>query len=150
LADFVGAVMLALAVALLTSGILGTQACGWTSPQAPALVVVSLLLLAIFVERCRRVPSPALDLSLFSDANYRLAKLGAARGGGSGRLLPRAQPSLLGLTVNALALPLEVRATNYKQGAFRIPQCGIVQEPAIARAVLYFKIPCHDHSTMQN
>jgi EmrB/QacA subfamily drug resistance transporter len=74
--DFVGAVMLAVAVALLTFGILGTQAWGWTAVQTPALLLVSLLLLGAFIARSRTVSSPALDLSLFSDGNYRLSNLG--------------------------------------------------------------------------
>jgi len=67
--------MLALAVALLTFGILGTRSCGWTAVDTPAWLVVSLVLLGILIERLRRVPSPALDLMLFKDANYRLANL---------------------------------------------------------------------------
>ena len=74
--DFLGAVMLAVAVALLTFGILGTQAWGWTAFQTPALIAVSLLLLGLFILRSGRVPSPALDLTLFRDPNYRLANLG--------------------------------------------------------------------------
>lgn len=76
LPDFVGVVQLITAVGLVTVGIISSEAWGWLDARTVSFAIAGVLLLLVFVRRSLRVPSPALDLGLFSDVNYRFANLG--------------------------------------------------------------------------
>jgi len=75
LPDFLGVVLLIAAVGLITLGIVASEAWGWLDPRTVGFVVAGVILSIIFVRRSLRVESPALDLTLFSDANYRFSNL---------------------------------------------------------------------------
>lgn len=75
LPDFVGVAQLIAAVSLVTLGIIASEAWGWLTPRTAGSVIVGTVLIFVFVRRSLRVSSPALDLTLFSDANYRFANL---------------------------------------------------------------------------
>jgi len=75
LPDFLGVVLLIAAVGLITLGIVASEASGRLDPHTIGFVVAGVILSIIFVSRSLRVESPALDLTLFSDANYRFANL---------------------------------------------------------------------------
>lgn len=75
LPDFVGVAMLIAAVGLVTLGIVASEAWGWMDPHPIGIVLAGVVLLLIFVRRSLRVASPALDLTLFVDTNYRFANL---------------------------------------------------------------------------
>ena len=64
LPDLAGAGVAALAIGALTLGIVQGEEWGWTSPPVLAAFAAAPLLLAVFVRRCRRHPSPMLDLDL--------------------------------------------------------------------------------------
>ena len=64
--DFVGAGLAIAAVALLTLAIIEGESWGWSSPTELGTLAVSVALGAAFVSRCRRHPTPVLDLSLLS------------------------------------------------------------------------------------
>jgi EmrB/QacA subfamily drug resistance transporter len=75
LPDFVGVVLLIAAVGLVTLGIVASEARGWLDLRSAGLILLGIVLSLVFVRRSLRVSSPALDLTLFSDANYRFANL---------------------------------------------------------------------------
>jgi EmrB/QacA subfamily drug resistance transporter len=75
LPDFLGVVLLIAAVGLVTLGIVASEAWDWLDPHTVGFVVAGVILSIIFVRRSLRMASPALDLTLFSDANYRFANL---------------------------------------------------------------------------
>jgi EmrB/QacA subfamily drug resistance transporter len=75
LPDFVGVVFLIAAVGLVTMGIVASEAWGWIDVRALGFILLGIGLSFVFVRRSLRVSSPALDLTLFSDANYRFANL---------------------------------------------------------------------------
>jgi EmrB/QacA subfamily drug resistance transporter len=75
LPDFVGVVLLIAAVGLITLGIVASEAWGWLDLHTVGFVLLGIVLSLVFVWRSLRVSSPALDLTLFSDANYRFANL---------------------------------------------------------------------------
>ena len=75
LPDFLGVVLLIAAVGLVTLGIVASEAWGWLDPHTVGFVFAGVILSIIFVRRSLRVASPALDLTLFSDVNYRFANL---------------------------------------------------------------------------
>src|SRR5215469_14401031 len=75
LPDFVGVVLLIASVGLVTLGIVASEAWGWLDVHTLGFVLAGVVLLLAFVRRSLRVVSPALDLSLFADANYRFSNL---------------------------------------------------------------------------
>jgi len=75
LPDFVGVVLLIAAVGLITLGIVASEAWGWLDWHTAGFVLTGVALLPIFIRRSLRVTSPALDLTLFADKNYRFANL---------------------------------------------------------------------------
>lgn len=75
LPDPFGVVLLAAGLALLAFAIVQTDEWGWGSGRFAVTVVGSLLLVAVFVERCRRVPVPLLDLGLFRSRSFSVANL---------------------------------------------------------------------------
>ncbi len=76
LPDAVGIGLLAGGLALMAYGIVQTDAWGWASGGFIAVEVAAVVLIALFIERCRRVSNPLLDLSLFRSPNFRLANAG--------------------------------------------------------------------------
>src|SRR5262249_51962153 len=75
LPDFVGVVLLMAAVGLVTLGIVASETWGWLDLHTVGFVAAGLLLSLVFIRRSLRVVSPALDLTLFADTNYRFANL---------------------------------------------------------------------------
>lgn len=75
LPDFVGVVLLIAAVGLVTLGIVASEAWGWMDTHTAGFMLAGVALLLIFIRRSLRVSSPALDLTLFADTNYRFANL---------------------------------------------------------------------------
>lgn len=76
LPDFVGVAQLIASVGLVTLGIIGSEAWGWLNPRTVGFEILGVVLTFVFVRRSLHVSSPALDLTLFSDTNYRFANLG--------------------------------------------------------------------------
>lgn len=75
LPDFVGVVLLIAAVGLVTFGIVASEAWGWLDLHTAGFALGGVVLLLLFIRRSLRVASPALDLTLFADRNYRFANL---------------------------------------------------------------------------
>ena len=76
LPDPLGVVLLAGGLALAAFGIVMTDDWGWTSTSFVATMLSAAALVALFVWRCRIVPNPLLDLSLFESASFRWANAG--------------------------------------------------------------------------
>ncbi len=77
LPDPLGVVLLATGLALLAYAIVKTADWGWMSVEFVAATVLAIALLAVFIHRCRVMPNPLLELSLFRVRNFRWAN-GAA------------------------------------------------------------------------
>ncbi len=73
LPDVVGALLLIFSIGLLALGLVRARDAG--AFQTLASLGASLALLVWFLRRSRRVPSPALDLSLFESKSFRYANL---------------------------------------------------------------------------
>ena len=71
--DLVGAALLALALALLTLGIVKGSEWGWTSPAVLSCFAASAVLVLLFVFSSRRHRSPLLDPELLRSAPSRWA-----------------------------------------------------------------------------
>ncbi len=72
--DVTGAIVFALAVSACVLGVVKGQEWGWTSPRIIACAVIALVLMVVFVRRCKWHRAPMVDLSLlrirtFSAAN---------------------------------------------------------------------------------
>ena len=75
LPDIPGAFMLILGVGGLAFGVVKSTDWGWVSPWTLGAILAGVSFLAGFVAWAGRVEMPALDLSLFRDANYRFANI---------------------------------------------------------------------------
>jgi EmrB/QacA subfamily drug resistance transporter len=75
LPDPLGIALLVAGVALIALGIVEARGWGMADPRTAASFGGGALLFTGFVLRSRRASSPAVDLSLFADRNYRLANL---------------------------------------------------------------------------
>jgi EmrB/QacA subfamily drug resistance transporter len=73
--DLIGATLLCVGVGLLTLSLVQSEVWGWASPATLAILFASILVLAAFLERARRVAAPVLDLRLFQDRAFGLANL---------------------------------------------------------------------------
>ncbi|MGH2863491.1 MAG: MDR family MFS transporter/patatin-like phospholipase family protein [Solirubrobacteraceae bacterium] len=73
--DLQGALLLALSVGLLSIAIVEGRSWGWLGMRTVAAVVVSAILAAIFVRRCRTHPAPIIDLTLFRSRNFQVASV---------------------------------------------------------------------------
>jgi EmrB/QacA subfamily drug resistance transporter len=71
--DPISVAVLALGIGLVVYAIVETQSTGWTSGQFWGVLIAGLVLLALFVDRCRRVPNPLIHLGLFRSRNFRWA-----------------------------------------------------------------------------
>jgi EmrB/QacA subfamily drug resistance transporter len=73
LPDALGIILLIAAAALLAFGIVESNVWGWTNRYVFGALLLGLLTLGAFIVRSARTPSPALDLTLFRERNFRLA-----------------------------------------------------------------------------
>ena len=76
--DLLGAILLALSVAVLTLGIVEGQRWGWIGMRTPGAALAAVLLLAAFIFRSARHPAPVVDLSLLRIRSFVLACVGTA------------------------------------------------------------------------
>lgn len=76
LPDLVGAGQLAVAIGLLTLGIVESGSWGWGSVPQIAVFLAAVGLGAVFVRRCGWHTSPALDLSLYRERPFAVANAG--------------------------------------------------------------------------
>ena len=65
--------VLAAGIALIVYAVVETQNTGWASARFAIVLAAGLGLLALFVDRCRRVPNPLIHLELFRSRNFRWA-----------------------------------------------------------------------------
>lgn len=73
LPDPLGVAVLTAGIALVTYAIVQTNSWGWASTRFGGTLAAAAVLLAIFVERCRRVANPVIHLGLFRANNFRWA-----------------------------------------------------------------------------
>ncbi|MGD9702037.1 MAG: DHA2 family efflux MFS transporter permease subunit [Acidimicrobiia bacterium] len=73
LPDPAGVVLLAGGLALAAYGIVQTDVWGWGSGRFLGTLAGAAALIVVFVQRCRRVTNPLVDLSLFRSRNFRWA-----------------------------------------------------------------------------
>jgi EmrB/QacA subfamily drug resistance transporter len=76
LPDAVGVVLLVVGAVLVSLGLVKTGEWGWTSPSTIAAIGIGLAVLATFVQRCRMVANPLIDLRLFELRGFRWGNLG--------------------------------------------------------------------------
>lgn len=76
--DWLGASMLALAIALLSFGIVEGPGWGWLSTRAVGIALAVALLLWAFAARSRRHPAPVVDFALVRNRSFVLACCGTA------------------------------------------------------------------------
>ena len=76
--DFLGAILLALAIAVLTLGIVEGPRWGWIGVRTLSAVLAVVILLSAFVFRSARHPVPVIDLSLLRIRSFVLACIGTA------------------------------------------------------------------------
>ena len=75
LPDLFGSLLLIVSVGLVALGVVQSDARGWGDVRTWGTLALGTVLLTTFVARSSRVASPALDVSLFEDPNYRYANL---------------------------------------------------------------------------
>jgi EmrB/QacA subfamily drug resistance transporter len=73
--DLVGVALIIAGIGALALGVVRSEARGWSSPDVVLAIAGGLVALALFAAWARRVPSPAIDLSLFADRTYRYINL---------------------------------------------------------------------------
>jgi EmrB/QacA subfamily drug resistance transporter len=73
--DVIGVGLLIAGSGGLALGVVRSEALGWTAPGVVLATAGGAAALAAFVVWARRVPSPAIDLSLFRDRTYRYINL---------------------------------------------------------------------------
>lgn len=73
--DVIGVLLSIAGVGLTALGIVQSEEWGWNDNRTIGALVVGVALLTVFLSRSARVKSPALDLKLFNDPNYRFANL---------------------------------------------------------------------------
>jgi EmrB/QacA subfamily drug resistance transporter len=71
--DPLGIVLLAAGIAAVTYGIVETSSWGWGSARFAGALLTGIVLLALFVVRCRAVDNPVIHLDLFTIHNFRWA-----------------------------------------------------------------------------
>lgn len=75
--DLPGAAILALGVAALALSLVKGEDWGWTSTRVLGGFAVAAVLLAAFLVRCRREPTPVIDLELFRIRSFSAASAGS-------------------------------------------------------------------------
>lgn len=73
--DPLGIVLLIGALATMAYAVVESDRWGATSARFAGVLAASLVMLAVFIARCRRVPNPLLDLRLFASPSFRVANL---------------------------------------------------------------------------
>lgn len=73
--DRLGIALLMASVGAVAFGIVQTESLGWRSPVVLGAVIGGMFTMAVFVAWARRVPHPAVDLTLFDDTTYRFVNL---------------------------------------------------------------------------
>jgi EmrB/QacA subfamily drug resistance transporter len=73
--DLPGVALIVLGVGGLAFGLVRSEAAGWSSPVVVGALAGGLALLLGFVAWARRVPAPAIDLTLFENRTYRYINL---------------------------------------------------------------------------
>ncbi len=73
--DIIGVLLSIAGVALAALGIVQSDEWGWDNSRTIITLVAGIILLILFLRRSAHVESPALDLKLFNDSNYRFANL---------------------------------------------------------------------------
>jgi EmrB/QacA subfamily drug resistance transporter len=63
-------------LALMAYALVQTSEWGWISASFASIFAASLVLLAVFIARSRRIDNPLFDLTLFNSTSFRLANLG--------------------------------------------------------------------------
>jgi EmrB/QacA subfamily drug resistance transporter len=76
LPDFVGVVLLTVAVAALTLGIVKGPEWGWTDPRVLGAFAATVVLLPLFLWRSLRHASPVVELALFRVRSFSVANAG--------------------------------------------------------------------------
>jgi len=71
--SFVGVLLVAAGVALLSYGVVETDRFGWLSQRTTLVFTAGLVVLAVFIVHQRRTVAPVLALELFSIVNFRWA-----------------------------------------------------------------------------
>jgi EmrB/QacA subfamily drug resistance transporter len=69
--DVVGVALLIAGAGALALGVVRSEALGWASPGVIGAIAAGAAAIGLFIAWARRVPSPAIDLSLFRDRTYR-------------------------------------------------------------------------------
>jgi EmrB/QacA subfamily drug resistance transporter len=70
-----GVALVAAAAALISLGVVQTDAWGWWDARTIASIVTGVAVLFVFIGHQRRAVAPVLDLALFASGNYRWANL---------------------------------------------------------------------------
>ncbi|HWF24984.1 MAG TPA: MFS transporter, partial [Solirubrobacteraceae bacterium] len=116
LPDLAGALIVAVALGALTLGIVQGTAWGWSNVRTLTAFIAAAALLVVFLERCRRHPTPVIDLGLLRIRNvgarqradgalrHRLLRLHAVQ-----RALPHLGLALLGTAGRPRPHPRAVR-----------------------------------------
>jgi EmrB/QacA subfamily drug resistance transporter len=73
--DLVGVALVVVGVGAIAFGLVRSEALGLAHPRVLGPLAAGVVALAAFVAWARRVPSPAIDLSLFADRTYRYVNL---------------------------------------------------------------------------
>jgi NTE family protein len=76
--DYLGVALVSLALGGLVLAVSEGPTWGWTDARVIGALVVSVVLGAVFVRRCRTHPEPVLDLELFSHRNFSVANAATA------------------------------------------------------------------------
>jgi EmrB/QacA subfamily drug resistance transporter len=73
--DVIGLLLLMVSVGAVALGLVRSEALGWTSASVLGSLIGGVLTLFVFVWWARRVPAPAVDLTLFDNPTYRFVNL---------------------------------------------------------------------------
>ena len=73
--DYLGAVMVTVALAALALGISQSEVWGWPDGRTLSALAVVLVVVPVFLARQRRHPEPVIDLSLFQQRSFAVANV---------------------------------------------------------------------------
>lgn len=71
--DYLGALLVTVALGALALGISQSDVWGWADARTIAALVVAVVTVPVFIARQRRHPEPVLDLALFDHREFRIA-----------------------------------------------------------------------------